>query len=280
MQIKESMSENKPSRVESLSEFIEWTFQFNNGQYLFRGVSNEKYEIEPSAYRRLKIQTVAGLLKLINDLITKARVRGHDWKNGKELTDLELLAEFQHYGAATCLIDFSRNAFVALWFACQQSAGEKEQKNGKVIAVRSDDSPRFKTVTPEMIEEKIDYFFKRIDDRVDARYPVYQWGPNYQNNRIIAQNSVFLFGGAQIEAADEHSIAQSSKQEILETLDRLFGICDDSMYPDFDGLARLFAHEKPYLEPDARAYLRRGNEALQRGNLNDAIDDFTEVIRS
>lgn len=58
--------------IVTLSGFIEWAAQFDDGQYLFRGVSNEKYKIEPSAYRRLKTQTVAGLLKLINDLIEKA----------------------------------------------------------------------------------------------------------------------------------------------------------------------------------------------------------------
>ena len=273
------MSENKLRNVQSLSEFIEWTVQFNTGQYLFRGFSNENYQLEPSAYRRLKNKTVAGLLKLIHDLISKARSRGHDWKTGKELTDLELLSEFQHDGAATCLIDFSRNALVALWFACQQSAGEKEQKNGKVIAIPTDDLPRFKTVTADMIKEKIDCFFKPIDDRIDARYPLYIWEPKRQNNRVIAQNSVFLFGGTQIEAADECSIVHESKQEILDTLDRLFGFSEDSMYPDFDGFALLHAHDMPYFEPDARAYLRRGRDALQKGNLDDAIAYFTEVLR-
>jgi hypothetical protein len=43
------------------------------------------------------------------------------------------------------------------------------------------------------------------------------------------------------------------------------------MYPDFDGFARLHAHDKLYNEPDVRSYLRRGIEAHQRGNLDDAI---------
>jgi hypothetical protein len=36
----------------------------------------------------------------------------------EELSNLELLLELQHYGAATGLIDFSRDFLVALWFAC------------------------------------------------------------------------------------------------------------------------------------------------------------------
>ena len=38
---------------------------------------------------------------------------------GEDLCELELLARLQHHGAATRLLDCSRNAFVALWFACR-----------------------------------------------------------------------------------------------------------------------------------------------------------------
>ncbi|MGU9957713.1 MAG: hypothetical protein ACNYPI_08900 [Arenicellales bacterium WSBS_2016_MAG_OTU3] len=46
------MTENA-TKIKTLSEFIEWASQFNEGQYLFRGVSNKAYEIEASTYRRL-----------------------------------------------------------------------------------------------------------------------------------------------------------------------------------------------------------------------------------
>ena len=77
----------------------------------------------------------------------KAKALGHDQKNGQQLSDLEILAELQHFGAATCLIDFSRSALVALWFACQHSS--KGEANGKVYAVRHDDMVRLKTVNPD-----------------------------------------------------------------------------------------------------------------------------------
>ena len=261
--------------IEVLGEFIEWTAQFKDGQYLFRGVSNDSYKIEASAYHRLETnKTTARLLKINQELIEKAKSRGHDQKNSQELSDLELLAELQHFGAATCLIDFSRNALVALWFACQQSS-KGEQKNGKVFAVRSDDPTRFKTVTANLIEKDIDHFFK-LEER--GEYPLYQWEPKLQNNRIIAQHSVFVFGGAQVEPEAECVIIQSSKQEILKSLDKLLDITEASMFPDFDGFARLHAHNKPYIEPDARGHLQRGIEAYQRRELDDAIAHYTKAI--
>ena len=261
--------------IESLGEFIEWASRFNDGQYLFRGVPNDCYKIEASAYRRLTTnKTPAQLLKVNQELIKDARGRGHDRKNGQRLSDLELLAELQHFGAATCLIDFSRNALVALWFACQPNS-TKEEANGKVFAVRSDDPIRFKTVTPKLIEKDIDYFFK-LDER--GKHPLYQWEPKLQNNRIIAQHSVFVFDGVQVDAEAECVIIQSSKQEILKSLSQLSDITEASIFPDFDGFARLHAHNKPYIEPDARDHLQRGIEAYQRGELDDAIAYYTKVV--
>ena len=263
--------------VKTLSEFIEWAAQFDDGQYLFRGVSNDEYKIEASAYRRLpedEKNNTSKLLKINQVLIEKARSLGHDQKNGQQLSDLELLAELQHFGAATCLIDFTRNAMVALWFACQQSSTGKA--NGKVCAVRSDDPVRFKTVNAELIKKDIDHFFQL--DENNTRYPLYQWQPKLQNNRIVAQQSVFVFGGAQIETEAECVIIESSKEEILNSLDKLLSITEASIFPDFDGFARLHAHNKPHIEPDAQSYLQRGIEAHQNNNLDDAITYYTEVI--
>ena len=57
----------------------------------------------------------AKLLKINEEMIKNARLQGHGEKDGQRFSDLELLAELQHYGAATCLIDFTYSAQVALW---------------------------------------------------------------------------------------------------------------------------------------------------------------------
>ena len=265
--------------VKTLGEFIEWAAQFNEGQCLFRGVPNDAFEIQASAYRRLteaERNNSSKLLEINKDLIQKARGRGHDQKNSQQLSDLELLAELQHFGAGTCLIDFTRSALVALWFACQPNTIGEEEANGKVFAVRSNDTVHLKTVNPELIKKNIDYFLKPDENN---RYHLYQWEPKLQNNRIIAQQSVFLFSGAQIKAEVECVIIKSRKPEILESLNKVSSITEASIFPDFDGFARLYAHDKPYIGPDAQDYLQRGIEATQNDNLDDAIEYYTEVIR-
>ena len=270
--------ENKNNNIaKTLNEFIEWAARFKDGQYLFRGVTKDKYEIEASACRRLPDadkNNPSKLLKINQELIGRAQGLGHDLRDGRQLTDLELLAELQHFGAATCLIDFSRNALVALWFACQTSSGG--EANGKVFAVNRDDTVRLKTVNPKLMKKDIDYFLQPDEN---GRYLQYQWSPKLQNNRIIAQQSVFVFSGVQIEAEAECVIDKDNKQEILISLEQISGITESSIYPDFDGFARLHAHNKKRIEPDAQAYLQRGTEAHQRGNLVGAIEYYTEVIR-
>lgn len=250
------MVQKESRSVKTLSGFMKWAKQFNDGQYLFRGVTRDDYKIEASTYRRLQPgedRTPAKLLTMNEKLIADARLMGHDQKDGQRLSDLDLLAELQHFGAATCLIDFTRDAQVALWFACQPSS--KGPANGKVVAVRIDDSAPFEKVDVDLIEKNIDFFFKQdtkdfskqdAKDFFAQKEYLYQWQPKYQNNRIIAQKSVFVFGGIDIETEAKCEIMKSSKQEIRDSLDKLSGITEDSMFPDFAGFARLHAQDKPY----------------------------------
>ena len=272
------MAEKESRIVSTLNEFLEWAAQFNDGQYLFRGVKDEIYKIEASASRRLPQEhrdNPSRLFRITKRLIEDARSRGHDQKDGRTLSHLELLAELQHIGAATCLIDFTRSALVALWFACENGTEDENAANGRVYAVGRD--IRLKTVTSDLIQKPIDHFF-HVDS--ENSYQLYQWEPKLQNNRIIAQHSVFVFGGAEIEVEAECVIQSDCKRSISESLKYVSDITEATMYPDFYGFAQLRAQNRPYTEPDAHTYLQRGIEAYQRDNLGDAVDYFTEVILS
>lgn len=89
------MAEKESRIANTLNEFLEWATQLNDGQYLFRGVKNEKYEIEAAACRRLLTPYRGNpnrLLRINKRLIEGARSRGHDQKDGRTLSDLKLLA--------------------------------------------------------------------------------------------------------------------------------------------------------------------------------------------
>ena len=110
------------------------------------------YDIgEASAYRRFPNKNDRIPVKLIEinqGLIDHVRARKFDHKYGRDLSDLEILGELQHFRAATCLIDFTFNPLVALWFACQPS-NDEVHRDGKVGAVHNDYS--IKRVSPRMV---------------------------------------------------------------------------------------------------------------------------------
>ena len=128
---------------------------------------------------------------------------------------------------------------------------------------------------PTCWKKKVDYFFREDEN---GRYSLYQWQPKLQNNRIIAQQSVFIFGGAKIEAADECIISRGAKEDLLKALDKLAGLTDATIYPDSDGFARLHVQNNPDFEPDPQGYLQRGIEVHQKGEREEAITHYTTVI--
>ena len=265
----------KPSRIETFDQFIKWAKECSRGDYVFRGVPNAEYRIQASAYRRPKEKerNFEKFLQINRDLIREARLRGYDEKDGRALKELEILAELQHFGAATCLIDFTHNAQVALRFAC-----EVDQKNpqatpdGKVFAVRNS-RPRFKEIIPALLEKDIDYFLK---DGWESQ--LYHWSPRQQNPRIIAQQSIFLFGGYEVFANKVCIIDAERKREILEELEQVSSINEDRLFPDFEGFARVRREEILYTELTATQYKVRGHESYDTGNYREAISDYDRVI--
>ena len=174
----------------------------------------------------------------IRDLITEARLRGYHQKDGRELKALEILADLQHFGAATCLIDFTYSAQIALFFACLQN----KELNGKVFAVRKQPPTRLKEIRLEDLkEEDIDSFLKD-----DEGSQLYHWQPRQQNRRILTQRSIFLFGKYEFAADEECIIAGDGKDNILKELQRVAGITEDWLFPDFEGFAQARGQDAPY----------------------------------
>ena len=280
--------------IKTLNGFLKWASQFDFGEdsekHLFRGVSSVDYKIDASAYRRLKKgrdsdekqdEDFERFLQINRDMIRDARFRGHGHKDGRKLEDLEILAEFQHYGAATCLMDFTHNALVALWFACKKNSKDAS-KDGKVVAVRPGDStlaefaPGFSVITLKSLEKEIDDFFR--DNEGNIREKLYQWQPRHQNNRITAQQSIFLFGVLEINPEPKCFIDRNSKERIRESLERIYGITEDMLFPDFDGFARLHSQDVPYTLLTASQYKEHGTRAYERGEYTAAIINYDMAI--
>ena len=267
----------KPARITTLAEFMKWARRFDPGQYVFRGVTNEDYKIQASAYRRLKNEddrNFERFLEINKDLIDETILRGYDERNGRQLSHLEMLAELQHHGAATCLIDFSYSAQIALWFACGQDSKTSKDcensPNGKVFAVYNQ-LPDFKEVDSKKLKDNIDDFLQEEENS-----PLWYWQPRQQNNRIIAQQSIFLFGRPEFDANAECVILGNAKDNIQTELKQVSGITEAMLFPDFEKFAFLRREEEPYAVRSAYEYTELAREQFNREQLN--IDEYDKAI--
>ena len=121
--------------------------QILNSRLIFRGHANVAWNVVSSAGRRLheenqkvKIESKdrkeekkkievkqSDYIRYHVNLIANARKYGYGGLSANSnLNDLEMLAEIQHYGGATCLTDFSTNFLTALWFASEDSQKIKQ----------------------------------------------------------------------------------------------------------------------------------------------------------
>ena len=272
------MARTEYEPVETLSDFMEWASQFDGGTYVFRGVPNDEYGIQASAYRRVpeneqnsKDKGFPTFIEINMALIREARLRGYDQKDGHPLNDLEILADLQHFKAATCLIDFTYSAQVALWFACAQDSKIPDFTNGKVFAVRMD-VDRFIEIEPDSLTESVPYF-------LDEKEPqLYHWQPRQQNNRILAQQSIFFFGDYEFEEDAACVIEKCKKENIRTELERVSGITEIRLFPDFEGFASLRDDRTPYTPLSADEHAKRADQSLRRHKFEEAIADYDKAI--
>ena len=272
------MGRTESEPVITLRDFLEWASQFDDGTYVFRGVPNEKYGIQASAYRRVpesdqnsEDKGFQTFVEINETLIREARLRGYDQKDGRPLSDLEILADLQHFKAATCLIDFTYSAQVALWFACAQDSKTSDLINGKVFAVHKD-ADRFVEIEPDLLKESIPYF-------LDSNEPqLYHWQPRQQNYRILAQQSIFFFGHYEFKEQGARIIEKCKKEDIRTELEQVSGLTEMRLFPDFEGFASLRDDLTPYTPLSADEHIKRADQAVRRDKFEEAIADYDKAI--
>jgi hypothetical protein len=226
----------------------------------WRGQASVEWGLDPSLIRRCRqfedgrpgsAPTEAGVRALERALVERARAAGL----GSGPGELELLARLQHHGAATRLLDCSRNAFVALWFACRWEPG----KDGVLIGFELGDNA---------IHLDTEMLGKGIDDLLAiAAGRLLWWQPRNLSPRIPAQQAVFVFGqvvdepwgsirlskggvsfggAGAIPGAALIFVSAALKAALNGIWEPLLGFSEESLFPDFDGFALAHGVDKPF----------------------------------
>lgn len=216
----------------------------------FRGHRNAAYRLQASALRgdRFRENEVAMLKRFMQDALPHlAEPPASDW-------DWLLLA--QHHGVPTRLLDWSENALVALFFACETDDTRLEgvpEPDGDVWVLMPEGLNRQAgTWSSKHVE---DLPFVGVDSNLDPYNPMAGTAPQVPLRhvaviasrnfpRIISQWGTFTITGE--ETAIEHlpdaakfltriRVEGAAKQQILEEL-RSLGVEERTVYPDLHRL--------------------------------------------
>ena len=271
---------------------------------VFRGLANKEWGLVSTARRRYAIPpTHPEFIQYNYDLIARAKDANYHIKENNDLEEIELLAELRHYGAATALIDFTRDFLVALWFASKPYKKNEISADGKVIIVDIGNSEVFLELTPEdkkgSLEDILNFKTRGGQDTPEItrfgdstitagisdqqKAELWYWQPRFEiNHRLSAQKGVFIFGKAAIDTADieywEVIISQEDKETIHRELSNHFGIKEDSLFNDLPGFAMVNDIGHEIQSRSADDYYQEAVQHFQRGEFGLAITYIDKAI--
>jgi len=229
--------------LKSLVEDSKYYFSYLSPSYLRSGAA-VRLNDQMTSHRHVDY------LWYLRNLISEVKRLYPDYD--KTTNDLDVLAEIQHMGGATCLVDFSRNVLVSLWFATQDYnvTDTEKQETGYLLcydvnydSIIKDNLKIINNVEKEQqsIENILLSTRKSIKYNGDDSYKFVLWTPSNINNRIIRQDSIFLFGIEPFRLKDHNvvviPIPFAWKKSIQMTLKTYFGISSISLYGDKSGYA-------------------------------------------
>ena len=192
--------------------------KFAVGDYIYRGEPEDYGKISSNLYRQyVDIEVDDFDIAVVQEeIVAEAKTYSHETNDR-----VEILAQLQHHGGKTNLIDFTTDYLIALFFACDGSTSYG--KDGRLILL-------------EKTEERKEYVLS----------------PRNPQNRVIAQKSVFIEhpdGFLSPDDLDIITIPGHLKQQILGHLKKYHGISTETIYNDLHGfITNQSIHESAYTE--------------------------------
>lgn len=295
---KEVNINNEDSGMTLIRDILNHVSQFadNTSMIIFRGVSKDYTpdSIRSGAAVRLdpytkREYTYSDYMAYIRGLITNAKKNYPE--NYTNWNDLEILGDLQHNGAATCLVDFSRNVLISLWFACggikssSSTDNDMKSEDAGVLYCYDVNEDLIKRNNLKIVKESD--LTKPIEDFLvetkpvtnycsNTEYSFFMWTPSNLNNRIARQDSVFIFG-LPIFTIENHSILKivipsKIKQKIRRALEFYFDVTDTSIFNDRHGFATINDKLSVFSLSDDK--YRQGLDEMFKGNYSTALDFF------
>ena len=244
---------NKDTQREIREKISEIERKSANGDYIYRGEPKRHQgkpyygKISSSLWRQINKQLSEEQVETeeINIEFVQKEILPVVKSYADEVADDEfvIMAELQHYGGATNLIDFTTDYLIALFFACDGHHDEK----GRVILLQKTEAIK------DWIKE-----------------------PRNPQHRVIAQKSIFVRpprGFIEPHDVGIVIIPADLKQTLLQYLRKYHGISTETIYNDLHGFIRHESiHHRAYID----FYI--GLSHRSRGEYNLAITNYTHAI--
>ena len=236
----------------------------NEEKYIFRGEKEYYEKISSNLYRKYK-ELIEGVKNNIfpgiafTNLLEAEKGIVDEAKNhfNPTVSNIEILTDLQHYGGETTLIDFTRNIYIALFFACDGSF----DKDGRIILF-----DKSKT------KEKKDVNYSNGKDDYEIIVPTGKYP------RVIFQSSMFVHAArGYIEIEGDKckiiKIPKGLKKEFLNYLRKHFHIQKTTIYNDIHGFIQS---QKELTE--AEEEMLSGLKNHIKGDIERAIEDYDKAI--
>jgi len=235
----------QPANFLELMEFVVILSEMKGRNIMvWRGQGDINWPIDSGAYRRLSnsgsSKRERDLINYESTLIKRTRHKGYGNNDGISISDMELLAKLQHHGAATRLVDFSKNILVALWF-CIDS---EPDKMGLLFGVHT----HYMGGDMEGILGENEDYKEVMNDLDKYDYPMFI-EPPVVSKRIAAQHAVFLYSSVSSDITGSLALPKEKggtlfiaispelKKECRQILIEHFDIRTETLFPDLDGFA-------------------------------------------
>ena len=207
-----------------------------DGDYLYRGEPKCFPQVSSGLYRKYaEIDAENFDISIVQkEILQKAKqfIR-------QEIDDDELLAQLQHYGYATNLIDFTTDYHIALFFACDG----RPKRDGRVVLLNT------------------------------KRYPLKE--PTIPERRVIAQKSIFVHPRiGYVDPDDTVVIPSGLKGPILDYIRKCHNVTASTIYNDLHGFIK---HHKVHESANAEFYA--GLSSQNRGEISEAIEYYSRSIK-
>lgn len=233
-----------------------------DNSFLFRGMSNNKYQLLPGVFRKntsgkaiyTTYTTEIDLLKFfIQEASAYLTIPSDDYVRWAEYA--------QHFGVPTRFLDWSSNPLVALYVCCKNNPDTP----GTVWVLNRKDYERI-TVSKQNLshpdKDRITCVKELLEGKSSLDYPIV-YTPSYVDSRMSAQGSYFMVWGKNEEPLDklipesiadsiselnentclwQFSVPANSKKKILRSLDDI-GINEKTLFPGLEGIGRYIENK-------------------------------------